>query len=156
MGKKMKYSLGGLVVLFLAIQLIPVNRNNPTTDASLEIKAPVEIMKIIKNSCYDCHSNETEWPFYSYIAPLSWLVAGDVEHGREELNFSEWNKMPAEKISRKKEKLVEEVMEGKMPLPIYLYTHSNAELDEKQKQVLRGWVNQSKINKENEEEIELD
>lgn len=156
MGKKLRYSLGGLVVLFLAIQLIPVNRDNPTTDASLEIKAPVEVMKIIKNSCYDCHSNKTEWPFYSYIAPLSWLVAGDVEHGREELNFSEWYKMPAEKISRKKEKLVEEVMEGKMPLPIYLYTHSNAELDEMQKQVLRGWVNQSKINKENEEEVELD
>ncbi len=156
MGKKLKYSLGGLVVLFLAIQLIPVNRDNPTTDASLEIKAPVEVMDIIKTSCYDCHSNKTEWPFYSYIAPLSWLVAGDVEHGREELNFSEWYKMSAEKISRKKEKLVEEVMEGKMPLPIYLYTHSNAELDEMQKQVLRGWVNQSKINKKNEGEVELD
>ena len=66
----------------------PVDRENPPVTG--DIGAPSEVDAILRTSCYDCHSNETVWPWYSYLAPASWLVAEDVEHGREHLNFSEW------------------------------------------------------------------
>ena len=138
---KRSFILIGLVALFMFIQLIPVNRENPTTNKELEIKALPQIMIILKGSCYDCHSNQTNWPIYSYIAPVSWLVAHDVEEGRAELNFSEWYNLPVDRRIRKKDKIVEEVSEDKMPLPIYLFTHSDAKLTDEQKMRLKQWVN---------------
>jgi hypothetical protein len=83
-----------LLVLLLLIQLWPVERTNPPVSAPLE--ADPEVVAVLRAACYDCHSNETVWPWYSRVAPLSWQVAHHVEEGREELNFSEWGSYTAE------------------------------------------------------------
>ncbi len=141
MDSKIKFSLYIVIALFLLIQFVPVARDNPVSNAQSEIMAPDEVKTVLKTSCYDCHSNQTVWPFYSYIAPMSWLVAGDVKEGREELNFSVWIELSTEKKEEKREEIIEEISEGKMPLPVYLIIHPSARLSDKQKQVLKNWFN---------------
>lgn len=138
--KKIKTILLYVLVPFILIQLIPVNRENPPVDSSLVLKVPANVETILKNSCYDCHSNETVWPVYSYIAPVSWLVTRDVKFGREELNFSEWNKMSEEKMAHKKEEIIEEISRETMPMPIYLITHPTASLSNEDKLVIKNWL----------------
>lgn len=130
----------GLVIIFVFIQLIPVDRENPSSNPKSEIRAQQEIMAILKNSCYDCHSNKTNWPIYSYIAPVSWLVSSDVEKGRRNLNFSEWTNLSPEKKNIMREEIAEEVIKDKMPLSIYLIMHSGAKLSEKEKKIIKKWA----------------
>ena len=87
--KWLKIVLLFIGVLCIGIQFVPVQRTNPPITG--EIKAPAEVMHILRKACYDCHSNETVWPWYSYIAPISWTVESDVKAGRSDLNFSEWS-----------------------------------------------------------------
>ena len=77
-----------LLVFLLIAQFITVQRTNPPLKEDLA--APPHIKTLLRRACYDCHSNETRWPWYTYIAPVSWLILHDVERGRQELNFSEW------------------------------------------------------------------
>lgn len=129
-----------MLIPIILIQFIPINRNNPPVDNNLVISTPKDVEVILKNSCYDCHSNKTIWPVYSYIAPISWLVAKDVKNGREELNFSEWNKLDDSKMEKKKEEIIEEISRDTMPLPIYLITHPSAKLSEDDKLLLKNWL----------------
>jgi hypothetical protein len=138
MGKKLRLILIGLLGLLIIIQFVPLDRSNQPV--SKEMEAPEEVMVILKNSCYNCHSNETKWPFYSYIAPVSWLVVDDVHEARDEMNFSQWDKLKSEKRTKKIEEIWEEVEEGKMPLPIYLIAHPDAKLDDEQKAIIEAWV----------------
>ena len=119
-----------LLLVLVGIQFIPVDRSNPL--AVQEIKwDSAETKALAKRACYDCHSNETVWPWYSYVAPISWRVAEHVEHGREHLNFSEWNR-PNEDFDE-----IEEVLEsGEMPLWDYLLMHSEAKLTSAEVQTL--------------------
>ncbi len=137
---KTKRYLTGLLAAFILIQFISVDRTNPKAAAEDELAAPSEVMEIFRHSCYSCHSNDTEWPFYSYIAPASWLIVSDVNEGREEFNFSEWNKIPVGKITEKKKDIWEEISEGEMPLDIYLLLHPNASLSVSQKEIIKKWV----------------
>lgn len=137
MKSKRRAVLVGLAVVLVGMQLIPLDRSNPQVQQ--EIAAPSGVMDILKTSCYDCHSNQTRWPWYSYVAPVSFLVVRDVHDGRRHLNFSEWNRYDAQRQSKKIEETLEEVREGKMPMPIYLLTHRNAALTESQKQALEEW-----------------
>lgn len=110
------------LALFLAIQLVPVERSNPVVVADLE--APPEVEAVLRTACYDCHSSETRWPWYSYVAPVSWIVEEHTEDGRRHLDFSAWD--------RKNEDLheiLEVLEEGEMPLPGYLRFHPEAVLD---------------------------
>ncbi|RMH15864.1 MAG: heme-binding protein [Gammaproteobacteria bacterium] len=141
MKKKILYGLLGVLGVFVLIQLIPVDRTNPPVTA--EIKAPPKIMAILKTSCYDCHSNQTKWPFYSYIAPISWFVAHDVHEGREKLNFSEWGKYTKKKQRKRLQDALEEVEAGDMPIGIYLLAHPKAEVSPQQVKLIKQWVNQS-------------
>ncbi len=77
-----------IIVILIGIQFVPVSKTNPPVTG--EIKAPNDVMQILRTSCYDCHSNEVNWPWYSNVAPMSWLVAYDVDEAREHMNFSEW------------------------------------------------------------------
>lgn len=138
--KILKYLLIAFAIIFLVIQFIPVNRSNPPVTG--EIDSPLEVKKILQKSCFDCHSNKTNWPFYSYVAPVSWLVVKDVNEGREELNFSEWNKYNNKKQMKKIKKTYEEIAEREMPMKIYLITHPGAELTENEKQIIKDWANQ--------------
>ena len=91
------------LVIFLGIQFIPVERTNPPVETTRVGSEP--IMKVFRNACFNCHSNETEWPWYGKVAPFSWLVARDVNRGREALNFSTWNRLPL----REQEEMMEKI-----------------------------------------------
>lgn len=123
---------GLLAVTIIVIQFIPVNLTNPPVET--ELSTSPEIKAILKRSCYDCHSHETVWPWYSQVAPVSWLLAWDVTEGRGELNFSTWNRYSSKKISKKMKEIVEELKEGEMPPRFYLPLHPEAGLSESDRQ----------------------
>ncbi len=134
----MKKLFGLLVIVLIGIQFIPVERTNPVV--SWDINAPENVASILRTSCYDCHSNETDWPWYSYIAPVSFMVAGDVEDGRKRLNFSEWDKYDGSKRQKLLEEIVEEIEKEEMPLTMYTFTHPNAKLDPYRINLIKDWV----------------
>ena len=134
----LKKILIGVAAILVAIQFIPVDRSNPPAEG--ELMESTELKTILKRSCYDCHSNETVWPWYSYVAPVSWLVADDVHEGRKHLNFSNWQNLEVRKVSKKKEDIREMIDEGEMPLSKYLLLHPEAKLSEKDKQVIKDWT----------------
>jgi hypothetical protein len=123
-------------VLLVAIQFVPIERVNPPVTG--EIPAP-EVHAIFERSCYDCHSNETSWPWYSHVAPVSWVVAHDVEEGREHLNFSEWSGYSAEDQAELREEIWDEVEEGEMPLWFYTASHRDSLLSQREKELLKVW-----------------
>jgi len=123
----------GMVVLFgVAIQFVPtsVSRINPPVQAEPPWDSPAT-RDAFYRSCGDCHSNQTTWPWYSRVAPVSWLIASDVAEGRGRLNVSEWNRR-----QRAADEATEAVVEGEMPLPIYLIMHPNARLSTEERQTL--------------------
>ena len=122
----------------VAIQLIPVRRDNPPVQA--EVEAPLRVQQIIERACYDCHSNRTRWPWYSHVAPVSWLVAHDVHEGRDEVNFSEWPTFDFEKQDDIFKGIAKQVGRKKMPLPNYLALHPEARLTEDDRQALVRWA----------------
>lgn len=133
-----RWGLLGLLVIFAGIQLVPVDRSNPPVET--EVPAPPEVRAVLRRACYDCHSNETVWPWYSKVAPVSWLVASDTHDGRKELNFSTWNRYTSEQQAKKLKESWEQVAEGEMPLWIYMPTHREAVLSDADKALLRAWA----------------
>ncbi len=129
-----------LILAFIGIQFVEVEKGNPPVTADLN--APSEVKNIFKNSCYDCHSNETKWPWYSKIAPLSWLISKDVIDGRKHLNFSEWEKLFSEKRTKLKKEIWDQINQEEMPLNIYTYLHLKAKLDMIQKNIIKKWTSQ--------------
>lgn len=127
-----------LVIAFAAIQLVPVKRDNPSGKDTFT--APANVKEIIVRSCYDCHSNETRWLWYTYVAPISWIGADHVHEAREEMNLSNWAKLPPEKQKRKMWSMLEHIEEGEMPLSHYLTFHPEARISKKDLQILREWV----------------
>ncbi|MBL6970479.1 MAG: heme-binding domain-containing protein [Campylobacterales bacterium] len=128
-----------IIILFISLQLIQINKHNPTVDTQLEIKAPKEIMTIFKKACYDCHSNETKWPWYSSIAPMSWSISSHVEDGRKWLNFSVWENYSQEE----KEKKIKEIFRAvyiAMPPSDYIYFHDEASLTKEERTYVRDWT----------------
>ncbi len=136
---KAKIVLIVLIVVLVGIQFIPLQRTNPPVQE--EIPAPPDVKQVLQQSCYDCHSNQTEWPWYSYVAPVSFLVASDVNEGRRHLNFSTWNLYDQKKKSRKLDHVAEEVEEGEMPLWYYLIMHQGAKLSDRDKARIKEWIN---------------
>jgi Haem-binding domain len=126
------------VGLLAAAQFVPLQRTNPPVTADFD--GPPEVERILRASCYDCHSNETEWSWTAYVAPASWLVVRDVHRARDEYNLSEWGTMDAEDRAELPRKMVEEVEEGDMPLPMYLLVHPEARVSEADLATLRAWA----------------
>lgn len=141
MKKLLFYGVIGLLVMFGLIQLVPVDRSNPPVEA--EIPAPPEAKMVLRKACYDCHSNETIWPWYSYVAPISWLVAYDVHEGRAELNFSAWNRYSTKQQVEKLKESLEEIEEGEMPPWFYMSVHRNIQLSTRDRDVLLTWARES-------------
>ncbi|AOW19998.1 heme-binding domain-containing protein [Urechidicola croceus] len=133
-----------LAIVFIAIQFIPVDLNNSTditnTDFIVAEKPPTDIALVLKNSCYDCHSNTTRYPWYDRIAPVSWWVAEHIEHGKKDLNFSEWTTFSDKKKKHKLEEIVEMVEEEKMPIKSYLIMHGDTKLTTEQVVELKNWI----------------
>jgi hypothetical protein len=114
--------LGAAVVFFAAIQLVPVRRDNPPVVSEPNWDSP-ETRALAQRACFDCHSNETTWPWYAHVAPASWLAAHDVHEGRGILNFSEWNHpQPGA------DEIPEVIEERKMPPSYFLILHTEARL----------------------------
>ena len=137
-----KIVAAGAVVCVL-IQLVPMSGKNPPT--TQDVEAPPQVESILRRSCYDCHSNETRWPWYAHVAPLSWLVIRDVGRGRQHLNFSSWDKYAGDpETAIRKLRNIDKVMHnGSMPLWYYLPEHSMARLSDADRQVLEDWVIES-------------
>lgn len=142
MKKTLKILLGVLVV-FALIQLIPVDRTNPPVDKEINfvdvMNPPQNISEILQKSCYDCHSNETKYPSYAYVAPISWSVKHHINEGREHLNFSAWNSYNSYLKKSMLEKAILNVKDSKMPMPGYVAQHPEARLSEAERKVLTDY-----------------
>lgn len=130
-------ALGGVLTLAAAIQLVPVRRANPPVTA--DVAAPAPIQTLLRRACYDCHSNETVWPWYSGIAPASWLVAHDVNDGRRALNFSTWSDYDRTTGAKKLKEAGDEIAEAEMPPWTYLLIHPEARLNGGERRQLQSW-----------------
>jgi hypothetical protein len=136
--------LRGLGILILLIQFVRPDRTNPAVDPAAELHASVEVptsvSELLRTSCYDCHSNETQWPWYAHVAPSSWFVARHVDEGRRHLNFSTWADYPASKADHKLEEIVEYVENGEMPLRSYVPLHPEANLSADERLAITDWA----------------
>jgi hypothetical protein len=122
----------GAIVIFLLIQLVPFGHDhtNPATTSEPVWDSP-QSRQLVKDSCFQCHSNETAWPWYSNVAPASWLVSIDVANGRSRFNFSEWNTRPGEL-----DEMIGSIQEGEMPPIQFWIFHPGARLNAQSKQAL--------------------
>src|SRR6218665_2853001 len=140
--KKILIVSGALLVL---IQLIRIDKSNPASDPASDFitatAATPEVASLLKASCYDCHSNESTYPWYTNIAPVSWWIKHHIDEGRGELNFSEWEGYSWRRKDDKLEECVEMIEEGEMPMSSYTLVHKEAELNAEQKAKLTAFFN---------------
>jgi len=140
----LKWMVIVLVALFLVIQFIRPARTNPPVDESQTIFARTQmtpqVAAILERSCRDCHSNKTVWPWYTNVAPISWWLSNHVNEGRQNLNLSEWGKLPPDRQDRKLRQICDEVSDGMMPLSSYLPMHPQARLSDQDKKTLCDWT----------------
>ena len=122
-----------VVIALAGAQFFQPARTNPPSDPASSFEAvarpPAEVTRLVNRACRDCHSNESVWPWYSKVAPVSWLVAQDVKEGRSRLNFSEWGRFGPEMARSRLRKVCEQAREGEMPLWYYVPLHPEAKLD---------------------------
>jgi heme-binding protein len=136
-----KWILLILAIVFVVIQAVRPNLANPPVDPQQAIQnVPPNVQSILRRSCYDCHSSETRWPWYSQVAPVSWLLKHDVDEGRQELSFSEFATYSPKKAARKMKAICDEVKGGDMPLWQYRPLHPDAKLSDADKQTLCAWA----------------
>jgi heme-binding protein len=142
--KILKWAAISLGILIVGIQFVRPAKTNPPIDEASTIGARLqvtpEVAAIFDRSCSDCHSHRTTWPWYSNVAPISWLVIDDVNQGRKHFNLSDWPTDP-KRSARRLEEISEQVEQGDMPLPMYVYMHSKAKLSEADRKALSDWAN---------------
>jgi hypothetical protein len=134
-----------LCLVFLGMQLIRPAKNQSgggpsPDDVFSRYAAPAEVRRIVEHACYDCHSNETRYPWYAEVQPGGWLLARHVRDGKRHLNFSEFGKLPATRAKRQLEACVDEITGQTMPLPSYLWIHRDAALSEAEVTAVTAWV----------------
>ncbi len=131
--------------VFIGIQFIRVDydlpEHDPDNDLIAVMQPPEAVANILKTSCYDCHSHQTVYPWYSQIAPFSWWTTHHVEEARRHFNFSKWNEMSEKKLEKFAEEAEYEINEGEMPLPPYTWIHEGADLTAEEKNTLIEWLN---------------
>lgn len=136
------------IALVLVGQIIPVNRRNPPVDQPETIYAsqtmPSSVRSVLERSCSNCHSDETAWPWYSYVAPVSWVIARDVHRAREAMNFSQWGNYSAKRKTSKLEEICEQVINGDMPDGLYLLLHHEAVVTQDEKTAVCQWTEDSR------------
>lgn len=129
-----------LLVGLVAIQFIPVKRSNPPERDRLAAPLPVET--ILRRACYDCHSNETRWPWYARVSPISFLIASDVREGRRELNFSVWDRYEQRRKRRKLKEIIKVMERSDMPPWYYVPVHLDAKLSQGERETIVEWCKQ--------------
>ena len=140
----MKYKISLILVLIFAVLQLFNDAQVPyqepdQNDLFAQVKADQAIQELIIKNCYDCHSNQVNYPWYSSVAPLSWWIKDHIRHGRGEVNYSEWGLYPADKQAHYAEEAVELVEEGEMPLPSYAFIHRHANLSDEDKAAILGF-----------------
>ena len=142
--KKIKYTFIILLVVFAILQFVGPERPATSTENPGDIlqvaNISPEISNMLKSACYDCHSMETKYPWYGFIAPVSWFLYGHIDHGREELNFSNWTSLDKRGKLRALKDIQEVLEEGEMPLSSYVGLHEEADLTDAQKEALMAWA----------------
>ncbi len=132
-----KIGVGVLAVLAL-IQVVRPSRSNPPVTADLQ--AAPEVKEVLRRACYNCHSNETRWPWYSHVAPVSWLLSHDVQDGRKDLNFSTWGTLSGPEQAEERGEIAESIAEGDMPPWYYVPMHPDARLSATDRSLLNAWA----------------
>ena len=133
-----------LLLVFIVIQFFRPAKNIAegisANDITTKYAIPQDVQTILKTSCYDCHSNNTSYPWYNNIQPVAWWLADHIKDAKAELNFSEFASYRIGRQYRKLEEINKEVEEGEMPLESYTYLHGNAKLNQQQKLSLTNWA----------------
>jgi hypothetical protein len=141
----MKKILLFLLFVLVVIQFIRPSENHSSSlsknDITLHYPVPDTVLAILKTSCYDCHSNNTRYPWYNRVQPVAWWLNSHVREGKRELNFSEFASYPLVKQAKKLKNTVKQVKGGGMPLDSYLWIHKDAKLEQGQKDTLIQWAN---------------
>ena len=136
------------LIALVAIQFFPVDYNQsetiPQTDFMLVNNVPVTVEKSLQVSCYDCHSNNTQYPWYNKVQPVAWFLEGHIKKGKEELNFSEWDSYSSRRKNSKFRSIISQIEDDKMPLKSYTFIHSNAVFTNTKKQEIIKYFNQLK------------
>ena len=137
----------GLITL-VGIQFIPADVNKQEVITTSDIRhvydVPENVINILENSCYDCHSNNTNYPWYSQVQPIRLIMDHHVEEGKEELNFSEFANYSERRKRNKMRAISEQIEKSKMPLPSYLWLHSDANLSNEEKKILMDFISSLK------------
>ncbi len=145
----------GLLVIFLLMQILQPARNKSLQaipqDISKLVSVSDDVQGILKKSCYDCHSNNTEYPWYAYVQPIHWFLDSHIRSGKEELNFNEFVGYTFRRQQNKLRAIENSIKDGTMPLSSYTLIHRNAILDQREKSVLLKWVQNSRdsLNRKN-------
>ena len=138
----------GLLVIFMLMQILQPARNKSAQampqDISTLVPMPDDVQGILKKSCYDCHSNNTEYPWYAYVQPLHWYLNSHIRSGKEELNFNEFAGYTLRRRQNKLRAIENSLKDGTMPLSSYSLIHRNAILDPREKSILIKWVQDSR------------
>lgn len=146
MKKILRVFVPAFVILIILLQFFGPKAENPPDDQKVTLFSiaapPPDVQKVLKESCYDCHSNTTVYPWYASVAPVSFVVMNHILDGRKHLNFSEWGSYPVKKQIHKLEETIEMVNNGEMPLSSYVLLHGGAELDQPEKDLLLNWSKQ--------------
>ncbi len=133
------------LVALVGIQFIPTNRNQsdvvPVTDFISTYNPPKEVANVLKTSCYDCHSNNTEYPWYNKIQPIAMYLEDHIRHGKGELNFSQFGDYSDRRKKSKLKSFIKEVEQDKMPLDSYTLIHWDAKISDSHKELVLTWVN---------------
>lgn len=140
-----------VVAVVLAIQFIPVERNVSTVPAGQSFekteKVPANVAAILKVSCYDCHSNNTRYPWYSELQPGAWFMAQHIKKGRDELNFDEFNNYSKRRKKAKIKSIISQIEKDEMPLKSYRMMHGNARLSADKKKELLDFFRDNEYSK---------
>jgi len=139
-GTVIKLGVAVVATLFVVAQFIPIDLSNPPVQS--DVPAPAAVKVILVKACYDCHSHETRWPWYSRVAPLSWWIAHHVDEGRKDLNFSRWPTFDFAGQALIRREIEKQVTSGAMPLRSYTVGHPAARLKQSERQVLLDWARQ--------------
>lgn len=144
MRKMFRWSVAGAALLLAAIQFVGPARSNPVSDRAIALTAshevPPDVGRVLDRACRDCHSNQTRWPWYSQVAPVSWFVIDHVNHGRSHFNYSEWSGYPPHEAARLLQQACTLAKERSMPLKSYTLMHSAARLSDTDVDALCAWA----------------
>ena len=146
--KLYKKILLGSLLAFIIIQFIRPTKNSGgailATDITRTMKVPDNVLKVFKNLCYDCHSNDTRYPWYVNIQPMGWLMADHIKEGKANLNFSEFGTYSKRKEANKLRAIAKSINDGSMPISSYTIMHTDAKLDEENKKMISNWVSKAR------------